>query len=77
MEIKSDTIIDLVAGQGRIEQAIKDFKDRLDVALPALHIEHVELDNRVRKIEGRQWYITGLGTAAGTALGYALSFFKK
>lgn len=77
MEIKSDTIIDLVAGQGRIEQAILDMGKRLDVALPALHKDTKELEVRVGKVENKQWYMAGVSTAIGTAIGTLGMWLKK
>jgi hypothetical protein len=77
MEIKSDVIIDLVAGQGRIEQALTDMGKRFDAALPYMNNQHLKLADRVTKVENKQWYISGLGTAIGAVIGYAVTWFKK
>lgn len=77
MEIQSGIVIDLVKGQGRVEQALIDLTKRLDVALPAIVKEQKDVVLRVDKVENRVWYLSGLGTAFGIAVGHAINYFKK
>jgi hypothetical protein len=77
MEMKEETFVDLVQGQGRIEQAIQDVSKRLDGALPALYNQQITLEGRIGKVENRQWYISGIGTAIGVGLGSIFAWFKR
>lgn len=78
MEIESDHIVQLIAGQATTAQAVRDLKDSVEKGFKFIHGEHQELEKtvgkvaaRVGKVEKKVWY----ATSVGAALGYAASYF--
>ena len=65
MELNEQTIIQLVHGQGKIEQALLDMKDRVDRAIPALVAEDKANADNLKSVEKKIWYFGGIGTAVG------------
>jgi hypothetical protein len=65
MELSEQTLIQLVHGQGKIEQALLDMKDRVDRAIPALVEEDKTNAANIKNVEKKIWYFGGAGTAAG------------
>jgi hypothetical protein len=76
MDSDTDIILQLVAGQSRIEQAVKDVDKRLDIAFPAIATTHKELEKRVRSVEAKQWYFGGAGTILGGLLTFLGEHYK-
>ena len=62
MEISEQTLVDIVRNQGMQTQAFVDMKDRLDKVLPYLDEQHKSLEKRVRKVEKKANWITGVGS---------------
>jgi len=77
MDIDQEIIMQLVAGQGRIEQGLKDTVERIDRAIPYMESKHTGLEDRVRKVENKVWYFSGIGTAVGMAIGHFITYFKR
>jgi hypothetical protein len=72
----SSILLDLVAGQARIEQSVIDIKDRFDKTIPYMANEHKELNTRVTGVEKKLWYFSGAGTAVGALVGTFATWFR-
>lgn len=87
MDVNDQTILQLVAGQARIEQQLTDFDKRLlggegqKGILPVLYEKHESLANRVgvlenRSIRSKGWIAgaTAVITAVGTVIGSVVTW---
>lgn len=72
MEISSDHIVELIQGQARIEQAVKDMKDSTTKGMTFLNEQHGKLDKRVAKVEKKVWF----GAGAASIVGFVAGYFK-
>lgn len=70
MEIESDHIVQLIAGQAATAQAVQDLKGSVEKGFKFMTDQHSKLDDRVGSIEKRVWYQTGVGAALGVAAGW-------
>jgi hypothetical protein len=82
MDIDQQTLVALITTTSRTEQAITDLTTRLlggqgqVGAIPYLANEHKSLNDRMGKVEQKQYYFGVAGAAIGGALGYLSSLFK-
>jgi len=76
MEIETNVILQLVAGQSRTEQAVLDLGKRFDKVITVLAQQDKDLEKRVRSVENKQWYFGGAGTILGAILTYAGEHIK-
>lgn len=70
MEISDDHIVQLIAGQATTAQAVSDLKSSVEKGFKFVVDEHKGLEKRVRGVEKKVWYSTGVGTALGMAAGW-------
>lgn len=70
MEISEQTLVDLVKGQARIEQAVTDLKEGVGRTIPMLIARDDKFDSRLRGVEGKIWYFGGAGTVVGAVLSH-------
>jgi hypothetical protein len=72
MDIEKE-VLSLVATTNRTEQAVKD----LTGYVVTMNNENKNLNARLVKVENRQWYFSGLGTAIGAIIGYGINMWKR
>ena len=65
---------ELIAGQARIEQAVTDMNNRLfgngqPGVIQYLVTEQKSLDSRIKTVEQRQYWLSGVGSALGFIAG--------
>jgi hypothetical protein len=63
MEISEQTLVELVKGQATVAQALTDLRLTIDSTIP-------KLDKRIGRVEKKQYYLGGAGTAVGFLLSY-------
>lgn len=76
MDISEATVVNLLQGQARTEQAVIDLIGRFDKVVPALVQNDKDLDKKIHKVEKKIWYFGGAGTALGWLLTYTGIHFK-
>ena len=71
-----EQILELVSTTSRTEQMVRDLSDHMNRVIPYMANEHKELTSRVGKIENRQYWMSGVGSAVGLAIGALTGFIK-
>jgi hypothetical protein len=69
MDISEQTLIELVKGQAKVAQSVEDMTKRIDLAIPYLNTQDIELGKRIDNVEHKVWYFGGAGSLIGVALG--------